>query len=314
MARLAYIYDNLFVAHDPGPGHPESPNRLKSIQRFLSERGFFSRAELVNPKPIDPELLHLIHDPGYVDFVLQHRGIDRALLDEGDTIVNGKSVDAALLAAGAAVQAVNLVLDQGYDKVFAAVRPPGHHAVKESAMGFCIFNNIAIAAAYALQSKKISKILILDWDVHHGNGTQAAFYESDRVFYLSLHQSPFYPMTGSAEETGSGPGKGYTLNIPLSAGRNDDDYAVILEKAFMQIEQNFKPDLVLISAGFDALNVDPIGGMQLTEDGFYKLTEMTARFAARYANGRIISFLEGGYHLQGLAHSVHKHLQCLLKH
>ncbi len=314
MARLAYIYDALFTEHDPGVGHPESPKRLHSIQAYLKKQGFFNRIDEVHCLPASKEQLMLAHSADYIDFVLSFRGKKEVILDSGDTRLSAGSVDAALLAAGAALHAVELVFDQHYDKVFAAVRPPGHHALRDSAMGFCIFNNIALCAAYALNKKYVKKILIVDWDVHHGNGTQAAFYDNPNVFYLSLHQSPFYPMSGRADETGSGKGKGFTMNIPLLSGCSNDDYVHTLENALLEIEQTFIPDLVLISAGFDAHRDDPIGGMLLTEEGFYKITELTARFAQRHANGRIISFLEGGYHLSALPSSVSRHLQCLLKH
>ncbi len=314
MARLAYIFNALFTEHDPGAGHPESPERLHSIQTYLKKNGFFNRMDEVSCLPASKEQLRLIHSADYIDFVLSFRGKKEAVLDHGDTRLSAGSVDAALLAAGAALNAVELVFDQHYDKVFAAVRPPGHHALRDSAMGFCVFNNIALCAAYALKKKYVKKILIVDWDVHHGNGTQAAFYDNPHVFYLSLHQSPFYPMSGRADETGSGKGKGFTMNIPLLSGCRDDDYVHVLEHALLEIEETFSPDLVLISAGFDAHRDDPIGGMLLTEEGFYKITELTARFAQRQANGRIISFLEGGYHLSALPSSVSRHLQCLLKH
>jgi len=314
MARLAYIYDPVFEQHNPGAGHPESPQRLNSIQDYLNRHSFFNRAELIPPHPATREQLQLIHSEEYINFVLSQSGIDGAVLDGGDTRLNSTSVEAALLAAGAAVQAVELVFNQNYDKVFAAVRPPGHHALTANAKGFCVFNTIALCAAFALQERRASKILIVDWDVHHGNGTQEMFYDNGQVFYLSLHQSPFFPMTGRQDETGTASGAGFTKNIPLSSGKTDDDYARILEQALLDIEKTFVPDLVLISAGFDAHELDPIGGMQLTEDGFYKLTELVSRFAQRHSNGRIISFLEGGYHLQGLPASVYKHLQCLLKH
>ena len=314
MARLAYIYDTLFTLHDPGAGHPESPRRLQSIQAYLKKQGFFNRADLMSCLPATREQLMLAHSAEYIDFVMSFRGIEQGVLDNGDTRLSADSVDAALLAAGAAFKAVELVFNQNYDKVFVAVRPPGHHALRDSAMGFCIFNNIALCAAYALENSDVKKVLIVDWDVHHGNGTQAAFYDNPHVFYLSLHQSPFYPMSGRAEETGSGKGAGCTMNIPLPSGCSNDDYVRALENALLAIEQTFVPDLVLISAGFDAHRDDPIGGMLLTEEGFYKMTELTARFAQRHANGRIISFLEGGYHLSALPSSVSRHLQCLIKH
>ncbi len=311
---MAIVHDALYEAHDPGPGHPESPQRLRRIMDTLQNRGMFNRATLVRPGNVTHEQLSLIHSKNYIDFVLRHQGEEGVILDSGDTRLSVRSVDVALLAAGAAVTAVDLIFQQSYDKVFAAVRPPGHHARPEAAMGFCVFNNIALAARYARTVYGVSKILIVDWDVHHGNGTQEIFYHSADVFYLSLHQYPLFPMTGQNHETGEGPGKGFTLNVPLPPGQTDADYALALEQALGRVETRFQPELILISAGFDAFHADSIAGMLLTEDGFYKLTELVARFAQRYAHGHIISFLEGGYHLQGLANSVNKHLQCLLKH
>ncbi len=313
MGRLAYLYSELFKAHNPGPGHPESPKRVTILTDYLKKQGFFNRAELLAPDTVSLKQLEAIHTQRYIEFVMKHRGLEQAVLDNGDTCISADSVDAALLAAGAGIKAVELILDEQYDKVFAAVRPPGHHALPESAMGFCVFNNVAVCAAYAL-SRNISRILIVDWDVHHGNGTQEVFYNSDQVFYLSMHQSPFYPMTGQADEKGRDAGSGYNMNIPLVYGQDDRAYVQALEEALKQIEINFKPELVLISAGFDAHQEDPIGGMQVTDEGFYKLTEIVSRFAQRHANGKVISFLEGGYHFSALSRSVYRHLNCLLKH
>lgn len=313
MGRLAYLYNELFEAHKPGNGHPESPQRLTHLNTFLTKQGFFNRAERLDSEAAKLEQLQLIHTKAYIDFVDEYRGTERAVLDGGDTLISAHSVDAALLAAGTGIKAVDLLLDEQYDKVFAAVRPPGHHAQPGSAMGFCVFNNIAVCAAYAL-SRNVSRILIVDWDVHHGNGTQEAFYGNNQVFYLSLHQAPFYPMTGSASETGKDAGLGYTMNIPIGYGQDDQIYVREFGDALTQIEINFKPELVLVSAGFDAHRDDPIGGMRVSDEGFYKLTEMISRFSQRHANGRIISFLEGGYDLQALSRSVYKHLTCLLKH
>ena len=314
MGKLAYLYHPLFEEHNPGAGHPESPQRLQNIQTFLEHKGFFQKCTMRQPTPATKDLLALNHDPVYIDFILRQKGAPRQIVDGGDTVLSAFSVDAALLAAGAAIKAVDLIFDEGYDKVFAALRPPGHHALYDRAMGFCVFNNIAIAARYALKFKNLQRILIIDWDVHHGNGTQEAFYDDPAVFYLSLHQFPFYPMSGTKSETGRGAGAGFTRNIPLSAGSTDDTYVQNLEQALHDLEKTFQPRLILISAGFDAYYQDPIGGMHVTEQGFYKLTEITARFAQRHCEGHIISFLEGGYHLQGLAECVHKHLMCMLKH
>ena len=314
MGKLAFLYHPLFQQHNPGEGHPERPERVGRILEFLKEKGFWDHPVHFAPQDIDPYFLELVHSKEYIKFVENHRGVDYAVLDGGDTTVNEYSVDAAYKAAGAATLAVDLIFEEHFDKVFAAVRPPGHHAEKERAMGFCLFNNVAIAARYALQRKEVDKILIIDWDVHHGNGTQHIFYEDDKVFYLSLHQFPFYPGTGRADETGHGRGEDFTLNIPLSAGADDTIYVQKLEDALEQIAQRMTPDLILISAGFDAHVNDPLGGMQVTDSGFYKMTESTAHFAQKYCNGRVISFLEGGYNLDALASSVYRHLSCLLKH
>ncbi len=314
MARLAYLYHPYFEKHNPGHGHPECPERLAAINGYLGRKGFWPRITKLQPESIDLEVLKLNHAPEYIDFILQQQGKEGIVLDNGDTILSSHSVEAALLAAGAATLAVDAVYKNDFDKVFAAVRPPGHHAEYDRAMGFCIFNNIALAARYALQQGYARKILIVDWDVHHGNGTQHAFYEDDSVFYFSMHQYPLFPMTGLKSETGRGKGLGFTKNIPLSYGQGDEEYVRILEEALDEIPRMFIPDLVLISAGFDAHREDPLGGMQVTTAGFYKVTELVSQFANRYAKGKIISFLEGGYHLAALAESVYQHLLCLLKH
>lgn len=312
MGRLAYLYDPLFLEHNPGYGHPEAPSRLKAIQDYLVGQDFFSRAELRSCAPATREHLELVHSPAYIDFVLKHRGLDQAALGQ-DTFTSSASVDAALLAAGTAVEAVDLVFQRGYDQVFAAVRPPGHHASPDQAMGFCIFNNIAICAAHALQTQDISRVLIVDWDLHHGNGTQEMFFTSDSVFFLSIHQSPFFPRTGSEGEFGSAAGLGFTRNIPRLPRKDDQHYLSQLKQALLEIESFFKPELVLISAGFDAHEADPIGGMRLTENGFYDMTRLVTDLALRHAQGRVISFLEGGYDHSALARSVEAHLLALLE-
>jgi len=314
VGRLAYIYHPLFEKHDPGPGHVECPARLRSIQEFLKQKGFFNNISVVSPETIPHDVLALNHERKYIDSIQQQCGKNSVVLDGGDTILSADSADAAFLAAGAGVKAADLIFDEGYDKVFAAVRPPGHHAFTGAASGFCIFNNIAVTARYAVKFKNIKKILIIDWDVHHGNGTQASFYYDPSVFYFSMHQYPCYPMTGRSDETGEKKGRGYNLNIPLAAGSDDAVYIDQLGKFLEDLESRFQPQLILISAGFDAYYKDFLGGMMVTEQGFYKLTEIVSRFAQRHCDGRIISFLEGGYNLNGLADCVYQHLQCLLKH
>lgn len=313
MARLAYIQHPYFEKHDPGAGHPESPERVRAIQAYLQRKGFFERVQRFEPSTADRDFLTLNHAPEYIEYILRQKGKERVVLDGGDTILNPYSVEAALFAAGSAMLAVDLTFEQNFDRVFAAVRPPGHHAEFDRAMGFCIFNNIALAARYALKKGYAQKILIVDWDVHHGNGTQHAFYENRSVFYFSIHQYPLFPMTGLKNETGRGEGLGFTKNVPLAYGQGDEKYVAVMEETLTELDEKFHPDLILISAGFDAHKDDPIGGMQVTTEGFYKLTELVCRFANRTCNGRIISFLEGGYNLKALSESVYQHLLCLLK-
>jgi acetoin utilization deacetylase AcuC-like enzyme len=314
MGKLAYIYHPVFEKHNPGLGHPECPERLQSIQAYLKNKGFENRYTLITPEPASEQVVELVHTKEYVQSIANLAGIEHEVLDIGDTIINEYSVEAAFRAAGAAEKAVELIFNEGYDKVFCAVRPPGHHAEFNQARGFCIFNNIAISARLAQKNKYAKKILILDWDLHHGNGTQKTFYEDDTVFYFSMHQYPFFPGSGREEETGTGKGEGYTMNIPLISGRSEDEYIVEFEQALKKIEFVFQPDLVLISAGFDAHELDPIGGMLISSEGYYKLTEISARFAQKYCGGRLISFLEGGYSFHGLSEGVYEHLKCLLKH
>ena len=314
MAKLAYIEHPLFLKHNPGSGHPESPLRLSAIRDHLEKSGFITRITVKQSVSASMENLLRLHSKKYIETVLSHRNEEYCVLDTGDTVLSYHSVDAALLAAGAAELAVRLIFEEQFDKVFAAVRPPGHHAEAEKAMGFCVFNNIALAAVYAKAVYNISKVLIVDFDVHHGNGTQNSFYQSSDIFYLSLHRYPFYPGSGGKDERGSGKGEGYTLNLPLNSGSSDNDFIAALESALDNLEGYFHPELVLISAGFDAHIDDPLGGMRVSVEGFYKMTELIARFAQKHANGRIISFLEGGYNTKALAKSEYRHLQSLLKH
>lgn len=314
MSKLAYLYNELFEQHNPGQYHPESPDRVKAINQFLEDKGFFQKAAQIHPDPVDAQELQIIHSPAHINLVMDAQGKDQVVLDSGDTVTNQYSVDAALTALGAAKKAVELVMNENYDQAFACVRPPGHHAESDRPMGFCLFNNAAFAAQYAKSFNKIKKVLIVDWDVHHGNGTEQIFYQDPNVFYFSLHQYPFYPGTGRAGDQGKDSGEGFNLNIPLAAGNGDAVYIQEFEKGLRKIEEVFKPDLIVISAGFDAHPNDTLGSMQVSDEGFYKMTEMLTYFAHRYCQGKIVSFLEGGYNLQALASSVYQHLSCLLKH
>jgi acetoin utilization deacetylase AcuC-like enzyme len=228
-----------------------------------------------------------------------------------DTKISSESFEVAKRAVGAALTGVDGVMAGEFDNAFALVRPPGHHATPEQAMGFCLFNNAAVAARYAQAKYGVEYVLIVDWDVHHGNGTQDIFYNDPSVYYFSTHQYPYYPGTGSAGETGEGKGEGYTLNIPLGAGTPARSHREAFREGLKRIEQRFHPDLIIISAGFDASRDDPLGGLMLTDNDFAEMTREITGMANRYGSGRVVSILEGGYNLRTLGETVRTHLQAL---
>ena len=314
MSVLTYITHPLYKKHDTGPGHPESIHRIIAIDEVISGSTLPGKMETLTARRATPEEIILAHDIEYTAWAEKMIKDGRRVLDAGDTVVCPDSWDAALLAAGAGIMGIDTLKQGNSNRVFCTVRPPGHHAEKDRARGFCILNNAAIAARYAQEIGLAKKVLIVDWDVHHGNGTQNIFYEDNTVFYYSMHQYPFYPGSGTAAEQGSGPGEGYTLNRPLPAGSDNDVYIKAFEEDMAAIEEKFKADLVIISAGFDAHRDDPLGGMLLTEEAFWKLTEMTALYSWRYSEGRILSVLEGGYNMKALAGGVVSHLDCMIKH
>lgn len=313
MQKLAYIYDPVFLEHNPGDFHPERRQRLQALNDHLKGTELWDRMSHYQPQPANSSLIELAHDPQLIKFNLNQRGQARVMLDHGDTFLSERSIDAAEKAVGAAVKCVDLVFKENYNRAFAAVRPPGHHAEYERSMGFCVFNNVAVAVAYAIKEYGLEKVLIVDWDVHHGNGTQDIFYGRKDVFYLSMHQVPLFPGTGYEYETGRGTGKGYTLNYPLSPGKDDLFYITLLEDALKKIASKFTPQIVFISAGFDAHESDPIGGMRVTNKGFAKMTEIVVDFACKHCSAKVISVLEGGYDLKGTAASVEEHLKVMIK-
>jgi acetoin utilization deacetylase AcuC-like enzyme len=296
--------------HDTGH-HPERADRLRVIQETAEDpelSPFLSRLE---PRPATLEELCAVHEEDYVRQVEEACNSGIHALDP-DTMISTDSFEEARMAAGGVLTALDAVISGTVENAFCAVRPPGHHAEKDRAMGFCLFNNVAVAARYAQDHHGLPRVLIVDWDVHHGNGTQHAFYDDPTVFYFSIHQSPHYPGSGSVTETGEGAGKGKTLNVPLSAGSGDDEYLEAFEKLLLPAAKNFSPDLVLVSAGFDAHLDDPLAGMNVTDEGFSRMTEYVIRIASEHCDGRLVSTLEGGYSLVALQRSVRSHLMSLI--
>jgi acetoin utilization deacetylase AcuC-like enzyme len=296
------VCDELMLDHEQGPGHPESPARLRAIvERLRTDPVAGTR--WAAPRPATRGELLRVHDPAFIAEVDAARGTFRAL--DPDVALSPASVDAAYLAAGSACSAVEAVVSGAARRAFALVRPPGHHAERDRAMGFCVFANVAVAAEHARAQLGLQRVLVVDWDVHHGNGTQHLFEARRDVLVFNTHQAPHYPGTGAATEVGKGDGLGFTVNVPLPAGLGDADYALVYRALLQPIAEQFRPDLVLVSAGFDPHVDDPLGGMQVTSDGFSHLCGVVCELADRLAGGKLVMVLEGGYDLDGLAASVH---------
>jgi acetoin utilization deacetylase AcuC-like enzyme len=284
-----------FGEHMTPPGHPERPERAGVFDAVADD--FRSRGGVVSdPRPATREELARIHSAAYLDQVAAAEG--RAVMLDPDTFTSPESVEIARLAAGAAIEAARHAWGTG-ESAMALVRPPGHHAEPDRAMGFCLYNNIAVAAA-ALRAEGVSRVAIVDFDVHHGNGTQAAFYADPSVLFISSHQFPYYPGTGAAHETGTGAGRGFTLNIPMQAGARDDEYERVYRSIVVPALERFAPEVMLVSAGYDAHELDPLAGMRMTTDGFGALVGLLKGAAAQLCGGRIAFITEGGYHLGAL--------------
>lgn len=333
--KVGYCTSARFLDHQTGPHHPERPDRLRAIFAAVRDAGMITspdpaggqevRFGITIPHPphlveIEPraatvEEVLLIHTQRHIDRV-RIRSKSGGLLDDGDTPVSHDSYDVALLAAGAGLTCVDAIMSGEVKRAFAAVRPPGHHAEPNAAMGFCLFSNIAIAARYAQQHHHLERIAIVDFDVHHGNGTQAAFFTDPSVFFISLHEDPhvLYPNSGFDWELGAGAGRGHTLNLPMPLGADDAAYLKAMHERVLPALDGFRPQLLLISAGFDAHRDDPLADISLTEDGYYHMTRLLVEVANRHCHGRLLSILEGGYNLRALGRSVVQHLLALSQH
>jgi acetoin utilization deacetylase AcuC-like enzyme len=308
----ALIADADCERHQPGFGHPERPERFAAVWQGLKSAGLIEQLALMKPRVIQREDLLLVHGARYLDLAEHEITSGLTQLSSGDTAISAASWYAAQIAAGSALAAVDAVLGGTAANAFALVRPPGHHAGVDRGMGFCILNNIALAARHAQKRHGVARVLIVDWDVHHGNGTQDIFYADGSVFFFSTHQSPWYPGTGRASETGDGAGKGTTLNCPLRAGSGRTEIFAAVEKQLIPAMEDFRPELVLISAGFDSRVDDPLGHFRLTDEDFADLTKLVRQIADRHAKGRVVSVLEGGYNLRGLASAAAAHVGALL--
>lgn len=303
MNDVFLVGDRRMTAHDPGQGHPERPARLDAVLDALEDK------DITPAQPAPRDTLERIHPVGYVDAIEALRG-QRARVD-ADTVVSERSVEAALLAAGAAVQAVEAIARGHSRRAFAFTRPPGHHAEPQRPMGFCLLSNVAIAAAHARAALGYERVLVVDWDVHHGNGTQRAFWDRDDVLFFSLHQSPLYPGGGEVAERGHGPGEGHTINLPLPAGCGDGGYRAAFDDVLRPLAQRFAPDLILVSAGYDAHRADPLGGMEVSTEGFASLCGVVRDIADEHADGALALVLEGGYDLDALSASVRSCVEVL---
>jgi acetoin utilization deacetylase AcuC-like enzyme len=309
MMATALASDLAFKRHRPGEGHPERPERLDAVAKAIEGIPFTK----VETRKAGWDEIARCHTRDYIRTLLRDFQVGHRMLSTGDTHISPESLDVARNAAGAVMNAVDAVMTKKAANAFCAIRPPGHHATPDRGMGFCLFNNIAVAARHAQARHGVDRVLIVDWDVHHGNGTQDIFYSDGSVLFFSTHQSPWYPGTGHPDETGEGSGKGKIINAPFAAGAGRDEILGAFRKKLLPAANEFKPGLVMISAGFDSRIDDPLGRFQLTDADFAELTQLMKEIAATHAGGRLVSVLEGGYNLAGLASASAAHAKELVK-
>lgn len=310
MGGVGYVFDPLYLEHSL-PGHPESAGRLRSIMAHLEESGLLAKMAALEARDATEDDLRLVHTSELISAVRETSGLREKWFD-ADTYAVADSYRAALRAAGGVLRAVDAVLDGELDSAFCLVRPPGHHATPHRAMGFCLFNNVAVAAAHALERRGLQRVAVIDIDVHHGNGTQDAFYREPRVWYWSTHQYPFYPGSGSWEEAGEGPGRGTTVNVPMPAGCGDAEYRRAYTELLAPLLRRYRPQLIVVSAGFDAHFMDPLAQILLSTRGYYEIAALLRELADELCGGRIVYALEGGYDHSALAWSVHACIDTLL--
>jgi acetoin utilization deacetylase AcuC-like enzyme len=314
MRRTGYVYDERYLLHDPGSWHPERPDRLKVIHKALTEDRMTTLMVPIQPYAAPLPWLERLHDPDYIRRFKAACDKGASIFEVPDCGICPQSYEIALLAAGGVMAAVDAVMGGQVDNAFCAVRPPGHHAEYNRALGFCFFNNVALGALYVLEQFGLERVAIVDWDVHHGNGTQHLFESDPRVFYLSLHEDPqhCYPGTGYRHERGKGPGEGFTLNLPLPPRSDDSDYLGALRKEALPRLREYKPQFLFISAGFDAHESDPLAHMKVTRDGYRQMGRLLLDLAQETAGGRVIYVLEGGYNLEVLEDCVEDQVRLLL--
>ncbi|UCD90639.1 MAG: histone deacetylase [Desulfobacterales bacterium] len=314
MTLTGLVYGEIYLNHDTGSGHPETAERLTAIIEALKEEQLLDKLLKIEPAPAEKDVLELCHDPYYIDSFKTAVENSHPFLHTPECPLSPATYEVALCAVGGVLKGIDRVMEGLVNNCFCAVRPPGHHAERSKAMGFCYFNNVAVAARYLQNQYALERILVIDWDVHHGNGTQNIFEDDPTVFYVSFHQDPLscYPGTGWVQETGNGKGKGYTQNFPMAPYAGEKEYLEAIERVDKQMK-DFKPQFILISAGFDAHKADPLAHIQLTRKGYGEFTRKIKRMAADHAEGRLVSVLEGGYNLKALGDSVKTHIQVLME-